>query len=88
MSDSLGFVPMFSPYVQDEDDISQRIVVLSAEEKQKQVAVSIDVTKALLLMGFGSWTTLEPGRNKIVHHTIIRYMYIYYNTYMKLSAIF
>ena len=73
MSDSLGFVPMFSPYVQDEDDISQRIVVLSAEEKQKQVAVSIDVTKALLLMGFGSWTTLEPGRNKIVHHTIIRF---------------
>jgi len=76
MSDSLGFVPMFSPYVQDEDDISQRIVVLSAEEKQKQVAVSIDVTKALLLMGFGSWTTLEPGRNKIVHHTIIRFIYI------------
>ena len=60
---SATFVPMFSPYVIDEDDISHRCVKLSEEEKQKNLASSIDVTKALMLLGFSSWTALEPGEN-------------------------
>ena len=62
---------MFSPYVRDEDDISQKIVKLSDEEKQKQLASSIDVTKALMLLGFDSWKKLEPGTNKFFRHSII-----------------
>ena len=56
-----GFVPMFSPYEFDADDISHRVTIKTEEEKQKNVKESIDVTKALMLMGFGSWKNLEPG---------------------------
>ena len=31
------------------------------EEKTKKGTVSIDVTKALLLLGFTSWSGIEPG---------------------------
>ena len=58
-----GFVPMFSPYAYDPDDVSHRVTIKTEEEKQKDVAQSIDVTKALMLMGFGSWKNLELGRN-------------------------
>lgn len=58
-----GFVPMFSPYAFDPDDVSHRVTIKTEEEKQKDVAQSIDVTKALMLMGFGSWKNLELGRN-------------------------
>ena len=37
-------------------------VVISAVKKKQ---VSIDVTKALLLLGFSSWSTLEEGKNDI-----------------------
>ena len=57
-----GFVPMFSPYAFDPDDVSHHVNIKTEEEKQKDVAQSIDVTKALMLMGFGSWKNLEPGR--------------------------
>lgn len=58
-----GFVPMFSPYAFDPDDVSHRVTIKTEEQKQKDVAQSIDVTKALMLMGFGSWKNLELGRN-------------------------
>ena len=32
------------------------------EEKTRKGTVSIDVTKALLLLGFTSWSGIEPGR--------------------------
>ena len=34
-------------------------VVISVQKKKQ---VSIDVTKALLLLGFSSWSTLEEGK--------------------------
>ena len=60
-----GFVPMFSPYAFDPDDVSHHVNIKTEEEKQKDVAQSIDVTKALMLMGFGSWKNLEPGRKYV-----------------------
>ena len=33
--------------------------------KQKRGIVSIDVTKALMLLGFATWSALEPGNNTI-----------------------
>ena len=37
-----------------------------AEEPEKKISnrsnVSIDVTKALLLLGFSTWSSLEPGK--------------------------
>ena len=32
------------------------------EDKTRKGTVSIDVTKALLLLGFTSWSGIEPGR--------------------------
>ena len=32
------------------------------EHKTRKGTVSIDVTKALLLLGFTSWSGIEPGR--------------------------
>ena len=66
-----GFVPMFSPYAFDPDDVSHRVTIKTEEQKQKDVAQSIDVTKALMLMGFGSWKNLELGRNTMISFTFI-----------------
>ena len=60
-----AFVPMFSPYAYDPEDVSHRVTIKTEAQKQKDVAQSIDVTKALMLMGFGSWKNLEPGKNLI-----------------------
>ena len=42
-------------------DEDSNLGLTSTEVKQKERTVSIDVTKALLLLGFASWTALEPG---------------------------
>ena len=67
-----GFVPMFSPYAFDPDDVSHRVTIKTEEQKQKDVAQSIDVTKALMLMGFGSWKNLELGKN--IYQTSFSYL--------------
>ena len=33
------------------------------EGEKKKMNVSIDITKALVIMGFGNWSELEPGNN-------------------------
>ena len=43
------------------DDENGNKLVVATEPKQKIGAVSIDVTKALLLLGFGNWSDLEEG---------------------------
>ena len=43
------------------DDENGNKVDVVSEPKQKLGAVSIDVTKALLLLGFASWSGLEEG---------------------------
>ena len=71
MTMEAAFVPMFSPYAYDPEDVSHRVTIKTEAQKQKDVAQSIDVTKALMLMGFGSWKNLELGRNtnKIHYYT-------------------
>ena len=43
------------------DDENDNKLVLSSEPKQKIGAVSKDVTKAILALGFASWFELEEG---------------------------
>ena len=43
----------------DEHDRSYEANVIA---KQKKKQVSIDVTKALMILGFSSWSTLEEGK--------------------------
>jgi hypothetical protein len=43
------------------DDENGNILGVASEPKRKIGAVSIDVTKALILLGFTSWSELEDG---------------------------
>ena len=57
-----SYVPMFGPRMIDQDEVKSKFTPKSSvKEKQKSVIGSIDVTKALMLLGFSSWSSLEPG---------------------------
>ena len=57
-----SYVPMFGPRTIDQDEVKSKFTPKSSvKEKQKSVIGSIDVTKALMLLGFSSWSSLEPG---------------------------
>ena len=43
------------------DDENGNKFFVASEPKQKIGAVSIDVTKAILLLGYASWSELEEG---------------------------
>ena len=68
-----SYVPMFGPRTIDQDEVKSKFTPKSSVmEKQKSVIGSIDVTKALMLLGFSSWSSLEPGNvmyklNRIIY---------------------
>ena len=47
--------------IEKDSEVSKQEVEEVIEEKTKKGTVSIDVTKALLLLGFTSWSGIEPG---------------------------
>lgn len=59
-----GYVSMFAPSGVDDDTKKACESKATAEEKQKIQKTSIDVTKALMLLGFDSWSKLEQGKYK------------------------
>ena len=50
------------------------------DEKKRRGTVSIDVTKALLLLGFTSWSGIETGK-KIFYKFLIRNIFIKLSSY-------
>ena len=65
-----SYVPMFGPRTIDQDEVKSKFTPKSSvKEKQKSVIGSIDVTKALMLLGFSSWSSLEPGN--VIHNLIL-----------------
>ena len=55
-----------STLIDGSDDMVQKQESLGTEKNNEDPSsnVSIDVTKALLLLGINSWSNLEPGRRK------------------------
>ena len=67
--DSISINSQEEPIMTDDYNIPYDAIVEDAnlsqssiEVKPKRSTVSIDVTKALLLLGFASWSVLEPGK--------------------------
>ena len=46
-------------------------------QEKKRKTISIDVTKALVILGFGNWSELEPGKSSSAYESNLTYIYIY-----------
>ena len=54
-----------------------------SKEEQKKVVQSVELTKALVLMGYQTWSALEPGKFVIIKSDIpLIYIYIYIYIYV------
>ena len=47
-----------------------------SKEEQRKVVQSVELTKALVLMGYQTWSALEPGK-RLTHTPTHIYIYIY-----------
>ena len=50
------------------DNEDSEEIPTSGDSKTKNATVTLDVTKALLLLGFTSWSAAEEGMDKLIKH--------------------
>ena len=58
----------FSIKTHELDNEDSEEIPTSEDSKTKNATVTLDVTKALLLLGFTSWSAAEEGMDKLIKH--------------------